>query len=319
MPKISADYSPVPTVAPNAPRDPSELVHINFPNVQFSGAVGQAMKTIGGAYETLGGATGRVAQSLDNLGSQLEHTGDKLFNRALGLKELQVETDVKKREIEYERWLDDKNLKFSQLQGEGASEDVLKAHMKEVEEKRNQMGAGLPPKGQLMWDRATANSMLNSIKGAATHAAKETRAAAGAASGARIDTKIDQFSKEDDIKRSKELYDDVYKEFWGTKRFIHGWGDDQAQKEWGDITNKMYAAKISRYADEDATRALKMLQENKDKLHGDTYDKLDGEIRHKFREQKSAGIAKQIQDENPDASYEDKRKKIPELVKKLED
>src|SRR5215510_2212095 len=297
MPKISADYSPVPTVAPNAPRDPSELVHINFPNVQFSGAVGQAMKTIGGAYETLGGATGRVAQSLDNLGSQLEHTGDKLFNRALGLKELQVETDVKKREIEYETWLNDKNLKYSMLQGEAANEATLKAHNTEVEEKRKKMAEGLPPKGLQMWDRATAGSMVSSIRQAAEHAAKETRSAATAASGARIDMKIDRFSKEDDIKRSDELFKDVYEEFWNTKRYLHGWTDDKAQAEWEKLTNQMYAAKITRYADQDAKRALDMLQENRRFLTGDTFTKLDVEVRHKLREQWSRNIAKQVQDE----------------------
>lgn len=320
QPRLTPGFDPVPTVKPQGPRDPSELVHINFPSVELSGGVGKAMAEVGRlGYGVLSDAQRSVGQAFDNLGNQLENTGDKLWNRALGLKELQVETDVKKREIEYERWLNDKDLKFSMLQGEGASEDVLKAHMKEVEEKRNQMGAGLPPKGQLMWDRMTSGSMLSSIKSAATHAAKETRAAAGAASGARIDMKVDQFSKEDDIKRSKELFDQIHEEFWNTKRYIHGWTDDQAQKEWANTTDKMYAAKISRYADEDATRALTMLQENKQFLHGATFDKLDGEVRHKFREQKSVGMAKQIQDENPDASYEDKRNRIPELVKKIED
>jgi hypothetical protein len=319
QPKITPEYSPVPGVAPKQTRDPSELVHINFPEVRLSRGVGEAMAEVGRlGYGTLSAAQRGLGEAFDNLGNQLEHTGDKLWNRALGLKELQVETDVKKREIEYERWLNDKDVKFQQLQGDGASEEVLKAHMKEVEEKRNQMGAGLPPKGQLMWDRLTANSMLNSMKGAATHAAKETRAAAGAASGARISMKIDQFSKEDDIKRSEELFKQTYDEFWNTKRYIHGWSDDQAKAEWAKITDQMYASKISRYADEDATRALKMLQENKDMLDGKTYDKLDGEVRHKFRQQKSVGIAKQIQDQDPDASYEDKRKKIPDIIKKLE-
>jgi len=320
MPKINPDYAPVPSVAPNAPRDPSELVHINFPNVQFSGAIGQALATTGRAYGVLGDATARVGRSLDDLGSQLEHTGDKLWNRALGLKQLQVETDVKKREIEYETWLNDKNLKYSLLQGEAANEATLKAHTKEVEEKRQKMAQGLPPDGLRMWDRVTAGSMVSSIRGAAEHAAKETRSAATAASGARIDMKIDRFSKEDDIQRSDQLFKDVYDEFWNTKRYLHGWTDDKAQKEWEDLTNKMYAAKITRYADQDAKRALDMLQENKRFLAGDTFAKLDIEVRHKLREQWSRNIAKQVQNENPDGSYEDKRdaveKKVKEILKK---
>src|SRR5262245_45362548 len=252
----------VPSVRPQGPRDPSELVHINFPVVRLSGAVGEALAQTGKGYQTLAHATGLVGQSLDNLGSQLEHTGDKLWNRAIGLQELQLETDVTKREIEYEKWLGDKNSAYSQLQGDAANEATLKAHTKEVEEKRNKMGEGLPEKGKLMWDRRTANSMISSIRGAAAHAATETRKSATAASSARIDIKTDQFSREDDIKESQRIFEEARKEFFETKAPLHGWGPDKAQEEWEKVTSKMYSTKITRYATEDAKRPGHTLQGN---------------------------------------------------------
>jgi len=259
-----------------------------------------------------------LAHSLDNLGTQFDKTGERLWDRAIGLQTLQLETDVKKREIEYETWLSDKNLKYSQLQGEGASEATLKAHIKEVEEKRAQMGQGLPPVGQRMWDRATANSMINSVKGAASHAATETRKAALGASDARVDIKTDQFAKEDDVKRSQQLYEEAEREFWNTKVPLKGWTRDQAEAEWQKQVSKMYSSKITRYADQDAVRAFKMLEENKDKIDAQEYTRVYESTLTKFRQQYGRNIAKDVQEQMPDASLDDKRKEVQKKAEQIQ-
>ena len=321
-PRVTPEYNPVPTVAPNQVRDPSEHVHINFPNVRISQGVGQALAEVGRqGFGTLSQATRGVAEAYDQLGTQLERTGEKLWDRAVGLQTLKLETDVKKRELEYETWLNDKNLKYSQLQGEGASEETLQAHMKEVEEKRNLMGKGLPPVGQRMWDRATQGAMISSIKGAAQHAATETKRAALGASDARVDMKTDAFSKEDDIGRSQQLYKEAEQEFWSTKVPLSGWTRDQAQAEWQKQVSKMYGSKITRYADQDAVRALKMLEENKDLIDANTYTRVYETTMSKFREQYGGNVAREIQEKMPDADYEKKRdaaeKRADEVLKQL--
>ena len=319
QPQVSPSYSPVPGVRPQGPRDPSERVHIDFPNVRLSGAVGEAMATVGRqGYGTLARATQGVADSLDNLGTQLERTGEKLWQRAVGLQELQLETDVKKRELEYETWLGEKNAQFSQLQGEAASEATLKAHIKEVEEKRNKMGENLPLMGKKMWDRVTHGSLVSSVKGAASHAATETRKAALGASDARVALKTDQFAKEDDIKRSEQLFEEARREFFDTKAPLHGWTPDKAEAEWNKTASKMYSSKIARLADSDAKKAWDMLQENKHLFEGDDYTRVSHTVMTAFRQQYGRNIANEIQDKNPDASLEDKRKKVEERANQIQ-
>jgi hypothetical protein len=307
MPPKAQLYEPVSEVRPQGPRDPTEHVHIAYPEVQLTGAVGKAMEVAGHMQSAVGHATGFLAQNLDNLGKQFEHAGDEIFNRAVGLQELQNETAAKKAAIEYDTYETQQSVAFSQKQGDAATEDALKAHVADLQKKRDDMANKMAnPSQKRTFDNMTMGSLVSASGKAAAHAAKETRAAANGATDGRIAITADKFAKTDDIQESDRLYQEVYKEFWGTKVPLRGWTKDEANAEWLKVTSHMYSSKITELSHGSPDQAMKMLEENKDAITASDYERVYKTVETELRGRNSRNIADRIQQGNPDAPLEDK-------------
>jgi len=126
-----ADYVPYTTVKPEGPRQVTERVDIRFPEVAFHNSVGQALAQVGEqGFGTLSRATKEVANGFDNLGANFAHTGTELWNRAIGLQDVQNQTTQAKAEIEFDKYVGEKQIAFKQLEGDAANETTFKAHLR---------------------------------------------------------------------------------------------------------------------------------------------------------------------------------------------
>lgn len=307
MPPRAQLYEPTLDVKPQGPRDPSEHVHITYPEVQLTNAVGKSMEIAGHMTSVVGHATGFLAQNLDSLGKQFEHAGDEIFNRAVGLQELQNETAAKKAALEYDTYETKQSTDFSLKKGDAATEDALKAHVDDLQKKREDMLNKMTnPSQKRSFENMTMNTLVSATRRAATHAATETRAAASGATDGRIATLTDKFAKTDDIKESEDLYKEIYKEFWGTKAPIRGWTKDEATAEFQKVTSHMYSSKITELSHSNPQKALEMLEANKDAMLATDYEKVYKTVETELRGRNSRNIADRIQQGSPDAPLEDK-------------
>src|SRR4030095_9326072 len=317
MPPRAQLYEPTLDVKPQGPRDPSERVHVTYPEVQLTNAVGKSMEIAGHMTSVVGHATGFLAQNLDSLGKQFERAGDEIFNRAVGLQELQNETAAKKAALEYDTYETKQSTDFSLKQGDAATEEALKAHVDDLQKKREDMLNKMTnPSQKRSFDLMTMRTLVSASGKAAAHAAKETRAAASGATDGRIATLTDRFAKTDDIKESEELFKEIHKEFWGTKAPLRGWTRDEAQAEFQKVTSHMYSSKIVELSHSNPQKALEMLKANKDSILATDYEKVERTVIGELRDRDSRNIADRIQQENPDAPYEKKIERAKQEAEK---
>jgi hypothetical protein len=313
-----AEYTPYSTVKPEGPKQVTERVDISFPHVEFSNSIGKALSQIGEGYGTVSRATREVAGAFDNLGSAFEKTGNQLWDRAIGLQDVQNQTTQTKAEIEYDKFANDEQIKFNQLQGEAASEGAYKAHLTVLEDKRKELLGKLPNQAvQKGFDLSTAKTVGRLGMQAAAHAAKETRSAFIGSSEARVDQYKDQISKTTDIKETEDLARKVHDEIYGKQAPAKGWTIDQANKAYKEQLDNAYASQINTISRTDPTAARKMLETNKDRFAQPIYDQTMEHVLMNERNIQSRNIGNEIQDSNPDAPLEEKIDRAKERAKEI--
>lgn len=317
MPK--ADYVPYSQVSPAAQRSADEKVQINFPSVEFHNSVGQALAQVGEqGFGTLSRATREVGSAFDNLGSSLTNVGNELFNRALGLQEVQNQTTQAKAEIEYDKYIGEKQVAFNQLQGEAASEGAFKAHLKDIEDKRQEMIAKLPNRSvQTGFEKSTASSIGRVGIQAATHAATETRKAFISSSEARVDQYKDQISKTTNIKETEDLAKRIHDEVFGKQAPARGWNAEVADQNFKKMLGDAYSSQAENISRTDPTTARQILETNKDFIGQHRYQQATEHVLNNERIIQSRNIGNEIQDKNPDAPLEQKIDEAKERAKQV--
>lgn len=304
-----AEYVPYSTVRPEGPKQVTERVDISFPHVDFQNSVGRALAQVGEqGFGTLSRSTHEVGQAFDNLGKNLEHVGDQLWNRAIGLQDVQNQTTQTKAEIEFDKYVGDKQVAFNQLQGDAASEGAYKAHLKDIEDKRTEMLGKLPNQAvQKGFERSTASMVGRVGMQAAEHAAKETRRSFIESSEARVDQYKDQISKTTDIKETEDLAKRVHDEVFGKQAPAKGWTLDVATENFKKILTDAYASQAAVMSRTDPTGARKLLEANKDFISQPKYDAAMEHVLSNERTIQSNNIGNEVQETNPEAPIEEKK------------
>lgn len=303
-----ADYNPYPTFKPEGPRGVVERVDINYPHVDFSNAVGKALAATGESMGVLSKSVQHVGAAFDNLGSTFEGVGNELWKRAEGLQEVQNQTTLTKAEIEYDKYAGEKQIAFNKLQGEAATEDSYKAHLKDLEDKRQQMLGKLPNQSvQQRFDKNSAGTVGRYGMQAAEHAATETRKALIAGSEARVDQLQDQISKETDINNIKTYTDKVEAEILGTQAPAKGWGRDKANMELKKQLGSAYVSMAVRMSRENPTAARELLEANVDNIDKDKYNQAMEHVGNNERIIQSNNIGNEVQEANPDGTLPEKK------------
>lgn len=305
---ITPDYVPYTTVRPDQIEGPpTRPIHETFPEVHLTGAVGEAMGAIGRGYQTLSEATKHTAAAFDKLGAQVEHAGSQVWERAVGLKELENETLTKKALIEYDRYMTEKRVDYDSKMGDAASTDTLKAFMDDAESKRQTMRAKLPQSSQKDFDNHSIASMGRDNIHAATHTSAQIKAVAVGASTGRLDTTIDTFGKTGDINDAGSAIETIGKEVYGTLAPAMGWPKEKADEKFREYVGKMIGSKTVAMSDTDPTLALKFLEANKQYMDNDKYEQARRTVWNAQERRDGRNIADKVQERMPDASLEEKR------------
>lgn len=309
MPRVSADYSPVPSVKPRSPREPLERLDIPFPHVTISDAVGKALENVGQGYGTLGRATEHVANALDGLGKSLDQTGDKLWNRAVGLQNLQNENQLTKAITEFHDYADTKTAQFQNLQGEGANEGTYKAYLADLKNQQQMLSQKLNPTVQGQFDRHISSTIGERGLHAATHVASETRKVTVSTSEARINQIKGDITKSTDPKTTADGINQLQRQVFGTQAPAMGWSSAKAMDAFKQHLAEAYSGQFQEIARTDPDTALKMLEENKEIFPGDKYVSLKTHLMEAQDRQQSDAIANKVQTADPDGDLETKIEK----------
>jgi len=301
------------------PRDPTEHVSINFPEVKISDAVGRAMGSVAErGLGALAGAQGAVAHAFDNLGSQMEKTGNQLWERAQGLQELQNQNALSKAELEFDKYVAVKKSQFENNKGEAATEDTYKAYVKDLEDQAKKLGEKLPPRTLEQFNKSTMNQIGRAGIAAAGHVATEIRGVTVKTSEARINQFKDELSKNRDLSRNQEIIERIEKEVHGTLAPTLGWSKTLADEAVRKHVGEGYIGQLLDLSRTDPWQALKILEhpENRGLWDDKQYLAVKGHIMQEMTRIGSRNIGNDVQTKDPDAPLE---KKLEEGNKKAEE
>lgn len=310
-----ADYVPYPTAVPEGPRGVREGVEIRFPEVAFHNSIGEAVAGVGRGMQTLSGATKAVAESFDNLGTNFQKVGDTLWHRAIGLQDVQNETTLTKAQIEYDKFIGDKQIEFGKLEGEAASEGVFKAHLKDIEDKRQDMLKKLPNEAvKHGFERSTASSIGSAGMKLAAHAATETKKAYIAASEARADQIKDKIAKSDDVEETKKLAEDLHGEVVGKQAAAKGWSGEVAAVNLKKQLSDAYVAQAMRIGRVNPTAGRELLQANESNIDKNKFNEAMEHIGNNERIIVSNEIGNKVQEANPEGTLPEKKEEAKKLA-----
>lgn len=307
--KISPEYAAFSQVKPEGPRDPTERVHVDFPEVRISDAVGRAMASVGEhGYAAAALGAGAVAHALDNLGEQVDKTGNKLWERAQGLQELQNQNALSKAELEFDKYVATKKSQFDNLKGEAATEDTYKAYVKDLEEQAKKLGGALPPKTLEQYNRSTRDQIGKAGIAAAGHVASEYRQVTIGTSEAKVNNWKDQLSKTDDIKETKELIEKIEKEVWTTQVPARGWSAEQGNAAVRKHVGEGYIGQLLNMSRTNPWQALRILDnpENKGLWDDKQYLAAKTHITNDMTRITARNLGNDIHDSNPDGNLDEK-------------
>lgn len=322
MPEIK--YTGAPTLTPEEARRTAAIpeYRLSFPEVRLTRAGAVAGEALGEATKTLGGAMGLVGRSIDSLGQTMEHAGNEMFQRAMGLKQLEAETKVNNAAVAWEQGQVKRDEEFTLKAGEQANSGALDAKQKTDEEARQKVRNALgSPYEQKLFDQQTTRVYLSSIRRSAEHAAKETKIFAKNSVEARANMiKNGMASAKEDA--DFEAADEEGKRlFMNERRFLHGQNAEQANLDYMTWRTDAIAARAQRMASEgDNTHALAILDAYKDemdKVDVDKYTQVYGKIRAKAdRDESYAAADKAIGAGKPDDLYEVQEKRLMDELKR---
>jgi len=307
--RVTPEYVPYSTVRPMGPRDPTEHVSINFPEVRISDAVGRAMGSVGEhGFGALAGAQGAVARAFDNLGGQLEKTGNQLWERAQGLQELQNQNALSKAELEFDKYVATKKSQFENNKGEAATEDTYKAYVKDLEDQAKKLGEKLPPRTLEQYNKSTRNQIGHAGIAAAGHVASEIRKVTIETSEARVNQFKDELSKNRDLNKNQEIIEKIEKEIHGVQAPTRGWSKPVADEAVRKHVGEGYIAQLLDLSRTDPWQALKILEHPDNKGLWDDKQYLAAKTRILAERDHivSRNIANDVQTTNPDGNMEEK-------------
>jgi hypothetical protein len=261
MPRV--DYTPVPSVKPQERAPPREQIHIDFPGVRFTDAIGQAMGAVGRGYQTLSEATKGAAHAYDQLGNTLQGVGNEMWQRAVGLQELENETKTSKAMVEFGSYETQQREEVNNLRGDAASSEVLAVKQKEWEAKRNELREKLPPTSRRAFDSESIGVMGRLANHAATHFSSETRKAAAGAANAEVDMAVKEITEAEDMETVKRGIDKIERKYNGTIGPAEGMRPDEIHTNVMAKAERGLAAMITRISESDPTKAKEIFEANK--------------------------------------------------------
>lgn len=226
-----------PTAAPSSGGTPE--VSLAVPTDAFGGAVGKAFEGLGGAIEA---------------------SGDKIWQRAMEMQNLQNETQAKQADAKYMMESGKLHADFVNKEGLNAGPEALSAHIEELQALRKDTGKDLNPMAAKMYDSSSLSFMGRNIFNAAGHSGQQMKVAANGAAAARIETTSNNIGEnpKDDIafQRGRRTIESEV----DRQGNIGGWTPEQIQATKESAVSTASAKRIVGLARTDALGAMSMFQ-----------------------------------------------------------
>ena len=294
----------IPTVAPSSGGTPD--VSLAVPVDAFGGAVGKAFEGLGGA---------------------IEGAGDKIWQRAMDMQNLQNETQAKQADAKYMMESGKLHADFINKEGLNAGPEALTKHIQDLQDLRKSTGEGLNPMAAKMYDASSLSFMGRNIFNAAGHSGQQMKVAANGAADARIETTSNHIGENptDDIafQRGKRTIESEI----DAKGRNSGWTPEQIQQTKEATLSTTSAKRIIGLARTDAIGAMSMYNSASKAGALTPIDaaKVEASVQGQFRTQGSRIIADKVladrqagdeEDPHPVDYYLDKAKAEAEAVTK---
>lgn len=180
--------------------------------------------SLGISSDAFGGAVGHA---LSGLGETVAGAGDKIWQRAVELQNLQNDTAAKNADTAYMTKAGLLHAEFSSLEG-NAARDAYPKYIKDLQDARTGIRDGLGnPMVQKMYDASSLNFMGRSIFNGAGHAAQQTKVAASNASQSRVDTISDSIGENPGDENGFQKGTKAIAAETRSQGELHGWSEDQ--------------------------------------------------------------------------------------------
>lgn len=270
---ISAPGGLVPDVAPSTQGVAGP--ELNVPVDAFGGAIGHA---------------------LVGMGEAVQGAGDKIWQRAMDLQNLDNETKAKDADAQYMMQSGKLHADFINKEGLNAGPQALENHIKELQDLRTNIRQGLNPMAAKMYDASSLNFMGRNIFNAAGHSGQQMKVAANNASNSRIDlaqtSTGDNPTDEVQVQRNKRVIETEV-EAQGRN---NGWAPETIEATKADKVSQANAHRIVGLAKTDAIGAQTMLDnaiKNK-AIKPQDAERVQGTVQGQFRDQGSRIIADRV-------------------------
>lgn len=271
-------YNPVPNIQPQAP---GEAISENTPGAAFGENIGAALR---------------------NLGSSVGQVGNELFQRAIALQDLRNEADAREAQTNFAIESSKLHAQYSSLEGKAAA-DGLQPYLDSQRQLRMQFRNQLKtPVAQRMFDSDSLPFLQRNAFSAAGHAADENKRFVVGTAQASIDTTAKTFvdptnSKEYDAKIAK-IDNDA-----DTVASAHGWepGGVEEQDYKQKIKSNLRMGQIVQVANTNPQLALQMLDEHKEEMTEQDYNKTLDLTRSRNRAVGTAVLANEVY--SPDKTF----------------
>lgn len=263
----------VPTERPSSQGAPES--HINVSSDAFGGAVGHA---------------------LSGLGNAVEGAGDKIFQRAMEMQNLQNETEAKTADAQYMMEAGKLHADFSALEGTQAKEAYPK-YMEDLQSKRTEIRNGLSNQMAMkMYDGSSLSTMGRSIFNGAGHAAQQMKVASNNASTARVDQMINGIGATPNDEVTYDRHVAAIRSEVQSQGERNGWMPDQIKATAEAKISEATATRIAAMSKTDVFGAQRMLDTavKAGTLRENDALKVQGTVQTQFRQVGSRMISDEV-------------------------
>lgn len=244
--------------------------------------------------EAFGGAIGHA---LVGLGGTLEQAGDRVWQRAVELQNLENETHAKNADALYMQQSGQLHADFLQKEGVNAGSQALAQHIQDLQKLRTDIRSDIAnPMAQKMYDSSSVAFMGRNIFNAAGHSGQQMKVAASNASQARVDMMTNQIGENpgDDIgfqRATRATASEI-----DQQGALHGWSPDQIAATKQSTISSQVATRVAGLAKTDVTGAQDLLERASKQgllLPGDE-QKVRNTVQTQFRQVASRNISDEV-------------------------
>src|SRR5258707_9542299 len=202
---------------------------------------------------------GVVGHALSGLGTTIEGAGDKIWQRAVEMQNLQNETEAKNADAQYMMEAGKLHADFSVLEGTQAHEAFPK-YMQDLQDRRTESRDGLSnPMAQKMYDGSSLSTMGRSIFNGAGHAAQQMKVASNNASTARVDQMVNGIGASPNDEVTYERYKQGIRSEVQSQGERNGWLPDQIKATSDAKVSEATATRIAAMSKTDVFGAQRLL------------------------------------------------------------